>query len=90
MDWRVFLSTFSLIFLAELGDKTQLATMAMAAQSKSPLTVFVGAALALALVTLLGVTFSQALVRLVPAIYIHRAAGLIFVIIGLLILWGKL
>ncbi|HID86279.1 MAG TPA: hypothetical protein EYP55_02745 [Anaerolineae bacterium] len=89
MDWRVFLSTFSLIFLAEFCDKTQLAAVAMAARSQSPLAVFVGAVLALALVTLLGVAFSQALVRLVPATYIHKAAGLIFVIIGLLILGGK-
>jgi len=89
MDWRVFLSTFSLIFLAEFCDKTQLAAVAMAARSQSPLAVFVGAVLALALVTLLGVAFSQALVRLVPAAYIHKAAGLIFVIIGLLILGGK-
>lgn len=90
MDWRVFLSTFGLVFLAELGDKTQLAAMAMAARSQSPLAVFGGAALALTLVTLLGVAFSQALVGLVPAVYIHKAAGLIFLIVGLLILWGKL
>jgi putative Ca2+/H+ antiporter (TMEM165/GDT1 family) len=67
-----------------------LAAIAMAARSQSPLAVFVGASLALALVTLLGVLFSQALVRLVPADYIHKIAGLIFVIVGLLILWGKL
>lgn len=90
MDWRVFLSTFGLIFLAEICDKTQLATMAMAIRSESPLAVFVGAVLALALVTLLGVAFSQALVRLVPAFYVHKATGLVFVIVGLFILWGKI
>jgi putative Ca2+/H+ antiporter (TMEM165/GDT1 family) len=90
VDWRVFLSTFGLVFLAEFCDKTQLAAIAMAAESQSPLAVFTGASLALVLVTLLGVLFSQALVRLVPADYIHKIAGLIFVIVGLFILWGKL
>ena len=55
MDWRVLASTFGLIFLAELGDKTQLAAIAMSAESRSPIAVFVGAVLALALVTLIGV-----------------------------------
>ncbi len=36
MDWRILATTFGLIFLAELGDKTQLAAMAMAAESKAP------------------------------------------------------
>jgi putative Ca2+/H+ antiporter (TMEM165/GDT1 family) len=89
MDWRVFLSTFGLVFLAEFCDKTQLAAVAMAARSQSPLPVFMGASLALVLVTLLGVTFGQVLVRLAPAAYIHKAAGLTFVIIGLFIFWGK-
>ena len=46
MDWRVFLTTFGVIFLAEMGDKTQLAAMTMAAQSKKPWAVFFAAALA--------------------------------------------
>ena len=45
MDWRVFLTTFGTIFLAEMGDKTQLAAMTMAAETKKPLTVFVSASL---------------------------------------------
>ncbi|MFQ6057369.1 MAG: TMEM165/GDT1 family protein [Anaerolineae bacterium] len=90
MDWRVFLTTFSLIFLAEFCDKTQLAAVAMAARSGSPLAVFLGAALALALVTFLAVVFSQALLRIMPAVYVHKAAGLAFVAVGLFILWGKL
>ena len=46
LDWKVMLSTFGLIFLAELGDKTQLTTMMLAAQSDSATAVFVGAAVA--------------------------------------------
>lgn len=90
MDWRVFFTTFGLIFLAELGDKTQLAAIAMAVKSRSPLAVFLGAVLALAAVTLIGVLFGEALTRVVPATYIHKAAGILFLAVGLLILSGRL
>ena len=55
MDLRVLLTTFGVIFLAEMGDKTQLAAMTMAAQTKRPWAVFIGASLALASVSALGV-----------------------------------
>ena len=86
MDWRVLASTFGLIFLAELGDKTQLAAIAMSAESKAPLAVFVGAVVALALVTLIGVAVGGTLTRVIPARYIRMAAGGLFVIIGVLML----
>lgn len=86
MDWRILASTFGLIFLAELGDKTQLAAIAMSAESKAPLAVFVGAVLALALVTLIGVAIGGTLTRVIPARYIRMAAGGLFVIIGILML----
>ena len=53
--WAVFSSTFITIFLAEMGDKTQLVTLLMSAESQSPLVVFLGAALALISTSLLGV-----------------------------------
>ncbi|MCJ7620226.1 MAG: TMEM165/GDT1 family protein [Anaerolineae bacterium] len=86
MDWRILASTFGLIFLAELGDKTQLAAIAMSAESKAPLAVFLGAVLALALVTLIGVAIGGTLTRVIPARYIRMAAGGLFVIIGILML----
>ena len=86
VDWRVLASTFGLIFLAELGDKTQLAAIAMSAESKAPLAVFAGAVLALALVTLIGVAIGGALTRVVPARYIRMAAGALFVVIGIFML----
>jgi putative Ca2+/H+ antiporter (TMEM165/GDT1 family) len=86
VDWRILASTFGLIFLAELGDKTQLAAIAMSAESKAPLAVFVGAVLALALVTLIGVAIGGTLTRVIPARYIRMAAGGLFVIIGILML----
>jgi putative Ca2+/H+ antiporter (TMEM165/GDT1 family) len=89
MDWRVLASTFGLIFLAELGDKTQLAAIALAAESKSPLAVFGGAVLALALVTLIGVAIGGTLTRLIPAYLIRRGAGALFILVGAIMLISK-
>ena len=86
VDWRILASSFGLIFLAELGDKTQLAAIAMSAESKAPLAVFLGAVLALALVTLIGVAIGGTLTRWLPARYIRMAAGGLFVLIGILML----
>ena len=67
MDWRVFMTTFGVIFLAEMGDKTQLAAMTMAANTKRPIAVFIGAALALVLVSAIGVVVGGVVVvPLVP------------------------
>ncbi len=90
VDWKVLLSTFGLIFFAELGDKTQLTTMMLAAQSDAPSSVFVGAAIALSLSALLGVVFGEAITKLVPTQYIHLGAGIAFVGIGVLLIVGKL
>lgn len=90
MDWRVFLTTFGVIFLAEMGDKTQLAAMTMAAQSKKPWAVFIGASLALVCVSAIGVVVGGTLGHYLPIIWIKRAAALAFIAVGLLILLGKL
>lgn len=89
MDWRVVVSTFGLIFLAELGDKTQLAAIAMAAESRTPLAVFVGAVAALALVTLLGVAIGGTLTRVIPAQYIRMGAGALFIVVGVFMLISR-
>jgi putative Ca2+/H+ antiporter (TMEM165/GDT1 family) len=86
VDWRVVASSFGLIFLAEFCDKTQLAAIAMSAESRAPLAVFVGAVAALALVTLIGVSIGGTLTRVIPARYIRMAAGGLFVIVGILML----
>jgi Ca2+/H+ antiporter, TMEM165/GDT1 family len=57
--WGVWLSTFATIFLAEMGDKTQLATMLMAAQSKAPFSVLLGAGTALIATSLVGVLLGR-------------------------------
>jgi putative Ca2+/H+ antiporter (TMEM165/GDT1 family) len=89
MDWRVFLTTFGVIFMAEMGDKTQLAAMTMAAQTKKPWAVFFGAALALASVSALGVVVGSLIGDYLPLIWVKRAAAVSFIVIGILILLGK-
>jgi putative Ca2+/H+ antiporter (TMEM165/GDT1 family) len=90
MDWRVLLTTFGVIFLAEMGDKTQLAAMTMAAQTKKPWAVLIGASLALACVSAIGVLVGGTLGHYLPIVWIKRAAAVAFIVIGLLILTGKL
>jgi len=89
MDWRVFLTTFGVIFLAEMGDKTQLATMTMAAQSQRPWTVFFSSALALAAVSAIGVLVGSLLGDYIPLNWVKRVAALAFIVIGILILLEK-
>jgi putative Ca2+/H+ antiporter (TMEM165/GDT1 family) len=89
MDWRLMLTTFGIIFLAEMGDKTQIAAMTMAATKKRPWEVFIGASLALVAVSGIGVIVGSLLSEYLPLDWIKRAAGLAFIVIGALILWGK-
>lgn len=89
MDWRVFLTTFGVIFLAEMGDKTQLAAMSMAAQTEKPWAVFIGAALALTAVSAIGVLVGSLLGSYFPLVWVKRVAAVAFIVIGVLILAGK-
>ena len=85
MDIGLFLSTFAMIFLAELGDKTQLVAMARSA-SGGRMTVFFAASSALVCSTLVAVLFGSALTRVVPVAYIKLASGALFIVFGVLIL----
>jgi Ca2+/H+ antiporter, TMEM165/GDT1 family len=89
MDWRIFLTTFGVIFLAEMGDKTQLAAMTMAAESKKPWMVFIGAALALTAVSAIGVVAGTFIGNYVPLIWVKRGAAVAFIAIGVLIMIGR-
>jgi putative Ca2+/H+ antiporter (TMEM165/GDT1 family) len=82
VDFKVFFTTFAMIFLAELGDKTQLATLSFAAESKSTVSVFLGSAVALVLSSLLAVLVGTGLNRFVPANYIKTGAGVLFIVLG--------
>jgi Ca2+/H+ antiporter, TMEM165/GDT1 family len=79
---QVFGSTFLMIFLAELGDKTQVSTFAFAAESASPLSVFLGAALALVCTSFLGVVLGGLVGRFVPAKILKFAAAIVFLGFG--------
>ena len=89
MDWRVLFTTFGIMFLAEMGDKTQLAAMTMAAEKKRPWEVFLGASLALAVVSAIGILVGTALGQYLPVLWIKRVAGAAFIVIGMLVLTGK-
>lgn len=86
MNWTALTTAFGLIFVAEIGDKTQLATITLAARTGSPGSVFVGASLALVAVTLLGAVGGAALTRLVPEHVLQRVAALAFIAIGVFML----
>jgi len=79
----VFLSTATTVFLAELGDKTQLAALLLSAESGRPLVVFVGASLALVCSSLVGVLLGRWLSTVMPAQQLERLAGLLMVALGL-------
>ena len=83
--WRVFFSTFITIFLAELGDKTQVATLLLSAESQSPVTVFLGAGLALVSTSLIGVLLGKWLSGRVSEDVLDTFAALLlmFITIGL-------
>ncbi|MDY6784699.1 MAG: TMEM165/GDT1 family protein [Cyanobacteriota bacterium] len=83
----VFTSTFLAIFLAEMGDKTQLATLLMSAQADAPWVVFAGAAIALIGTSLIGVLLGYWLSKRVSGETMDLFAGAILLIVSVLLLW---
>lgn len=84
---RVFVSTFITIFLAELGDKTQVTTLLMSAQADSPWVVFLGAGSALIATSLIGVLVGQWLARRLSPKTLDTAAGAVLLGITICLLW---
>lgn len=82
----VFLTSFSLIFLGEFGDKTQIATIALAAGTGQPWSVFAGSTLALWSVSLMGILVGCILFARLPRIWVHRSAAVLFALFGVLAL----
>ena len=89
MDWRVFATTFAALFVAELGDKTQLAVITLTSKHENPFSVFMGAAVALVLVTLIGVIFGQALTAVIPEALLRKIASGLFIVLGIL-MWVEI
>ncbi len=87
---RVALSSFVMIFLAELGDKTQLAVFSLATESRSPWAVFLGAGAALLLSSALAVLLASLVERSLPEAWtkgVRLAAGGLFVLVGIWTIW---
>ena len=88
MDLKLYFSSFLAIFLAEMGDKTQLATLSLAAGAKSRWAVFLGAATGLVLTSALAVLGGDVVSRWVPVVWVRRGAGVLFLVLGTLYLLG--
>ena len=82
MDWKLFALTFGAVFVAELGDKTQLAALAFTADSKKPWMVFTAASLALVLVTAIGVAAGTLLGHWINPAWVRRSSAVLFILIG--------
>ena len=83
MILSLLLSTFLAIFIAELGDKTQLATLTMSGTSKNPLAVFLGSSTALVLASLIGALAGGSISNFVPEIILKSIASATFFILGI-------
>ena len=89
MDWKIFLTIFVAVFIAELGDKTQLATMLFAADKDvSKTTVFLAASAALIVASAIGVLAGSLLSEYINEKYLHYVAGIGFIAIGVFTLYS--
>lgn len=87
MDWKIFLLIFASVFIAELGDKTQIATMLFATDKEvSKYLVFFAASAALIVASAIGVLAGSLLSDFINEKYLHYFAGVGFIVIGLITL----
>lgn len=87
--WKIFATSFGIMFLAELGDKTQLAVISLASRHQSPWVVFTGAALAMIVATALGVAVGSFLPSIIGERIVRFISGGLFIFFGVLVLFGK-
>ena len=85
--WKTILTTFATVFVAELGDKTQLATLGLTTEARSKLAVFIGSASALVTTSLIAVLAGSLVATYIPPQHLQRAAGVLFLILGIWTLW---
>ena len=78
----LFFTTFVTVFLAEMGDKTQLTTITLSSTTNKPLAVFIGSSIALILATLLGALAGSSIADIFPAFLLKLLSGIVFLIIG--------
>ncbi len=87
MDWQLLGLSFITVFLAEIGDKSQLAAIALGGSSKSPRAVFFGSITALILASFLGVIAGGGMAHFLPAQLLKGTAAICFAIMALRLLW---
>jgi len=87
MDWKLFLTVFFSIFLAEIGDKTQLAAMAYSANSEKTWIIALGVVAGLGLAGLGGVFLGRWLGEFIAPRYIGLGSGLLFIVIGCFVIY---
>lgn len=89
MDWNLLGLSFITVFLSELGDKSQLAAIALSGSSKSPRAVFFGAAAALLLTSLIGVLAGAGAAQLLPVRLVKAIAAVGFAVLAVRLLWNN-
>ncbi len=87
MDWQLFTLSFMTVFLAELGDKSQLAAIALGGSSKSPRAVFFGSIAALILASFLGVIIGGGMAQVIPTRLLKAMAAIAFATMAVKLLW---
>lgn len=87
MDWNLLGISFIAVFLSELGDKSQLAAIALSGSSKSPRAVFLGTAAALLVTSFIGVVIGSGTAQLFPTKLVKAIAAFSFALMGLRLLW---
>ena len=90
MILNLLLSTFLTVFIAELGDKTQLATLTLSGTSNKQLAVFLGSSTALILASLIGALAGGSISTFLPEIYLKSIASITFLIIGIKLIVGSI
>jgi len=90
MDWKIFFVTFGAIFMAELADKTQLVGIGMSAKSGKPIVVWLGSVAGYMVVTAISVFIGAAFSNFIKPELIRLIGATLFIIIGVLILAGKI
>jgi putative Ca2+/H+ antiporter (TMEM165/GDT1 family) len=90
MDWKVYLATFTAVFLAELADKTQLVGIGMVVKSGRPFSVWLGSVSAYLIITAVSVALGMLFTKYIKPEFIRYFAGILFVIMGFLMFSGKI
>jgi putative Ca2+/H+ antiporter (TMEM165/GDT1 family) len=90
MDWKIFFITFWTIFLAEIADKTQLASIGIASRSGKPFSVLLGSVAGYIAITGIAVLFGVLIHKYIKPDFIRQISALLFIVIGILIFFKKI